>query len=159
MNEIQVAPPRKKLRTPLIVASAIAIVAAFTIGGPLLWSRTHAKQARHVSASSNLSVAVGDMFITAKATSVKAGNVHVHVKNSGRLGHEVVFLKVADAHEMLRPGAGSRLSEKNSVGEVADIAAHGSKSGTVKLSPGTYQMVCNLAGHYMAGMHAPLIVT
>jgi len=30
---------------------------------------------------------------------------------------------------------------------------------TVTLAPGQYELVCNLAGHYTAGMYAQLTVT
>jgi uncharacterized cupredoxin-like copper-binding protein len=40
-----------------------------------------------------------------------------------------------------------------SMGEVEDIAPGSSKSFTATLEPGKYVAICNVEGHYSAGMH------
>ena len=42
--------------------------------------------------------------------------------------------------------------------EIGNINAGHTKSLTVNLPPGTYTIMCNLPGHYVAGMHATIVV-
>jgi uncharacterized cupredoxin-like copper-binding protein len=56
-------------------------------------------------------------------------------------------------------GRGSRVSEAGSVGEVADLAPGKTKRLTLRLKPGHYDLICNMPGHYMAGMHTGLTVS
>jgi uncharacterized cupredoxin-like copper-binding protein len=46
-----------------------------------------------------------------------------------------------------------------SMGEVSELAANESGNLDVKLPPGTYLLICNVAGHYASGMVTPLTVT
>jgi uncharacterized cupredoxin-like copper-binding protein len=43
-------------------------------------------------------------------------------------------------------------------GEVADLQPNMSKSLELILAPGAYLLICNLPGHYGAGMAAPFTV-
>ena len=45
------------------------------------------------------------------------------------------------------------------LGEAADLQPNASKSFDVALSPGSYLLICNIPGHYAAGMVAALSVT
>ena len=57
------------------------------------------------------------------------------------------------------PVKNGRASEKGSVGETGDLAAHKTKTVTLTLKPGHYALICNAPGHYQAGMHADITVT
>jgi uncharacterized cupredoxin-like copper-binding protein len=76
--------------------------------------------------------------------------------------HELLVVKVAN------PNANLPYDEKTSkvlenkldkVVDTDDIKAGGKKTVTVSLKPGDYVMLCNQAGHFQAGMRAPLTVT
>ena len=54
--------------------------------------------------------------------------------------------------------SGGRASEKGAVGGVEDIAGGRSKKLSLNLSKGHYVLICNLPGHYAAGMRADLTV-
>jgi uncharacterized cupredoxin-like copper-binding protein len=98
------------------------------------------------------------MFIRPSARSVPAGDVTVTVVNSGGMQHEVVFLKTDTAPTGLTVTK-NRVSEADAKGEVGDIATRTTKAKVLHLTKGHYVLVCNIAGHYQAGMRAGLNVT
>jgi uncharacterized cupredoxin-like copper-binding protein len=104
-----------------------------------------------------------DMAIKLDQSSVTAGKVTFDVANEA-VGedHEMVLIRLKDKNQKL-----PFLKDKNrideskvkSLGEVADLKPgdHGSLTATLK--PGTYELLCNVKGHYEAGMHTVLTVT
>ena len=92
------------------------------------------------------------------ATTVPSGQVTFNVNNAGNMVHEMVVVKTARTPKQLMQPDGTA-DESESVGEAADIPAGGSKSVTLNLAPGHYVLLCNLPGHYKAGMYAELTVT
>ena len=53
-------------------------------------------------------------------------------------------------------GAGRR--DRPASARSSDLAAGATKTLTLNLKPGHYALICNIAGHYMAGMYADLTV-
>jgi uncharacterized cupredoxin-like copper-binding protein len=51
-----------------------------------------------------------------------------------------------------------RASEKGSVGEVEDLAKGRTKRLSLNLEKGHYVLICNLPGHYEAGMRTDFTV-
>jgi uncharacterized cupredoxin-like copper-binding protein len=92
------------------------------------------------------------------ALTAKAGKVQVTLKNSGAAPHEIVFIKTKLDPGALQPGTDGRVSEKGSVGEVPEIEGGATKSAAITFKPGNYIFVCNIPGHYQAGMHGTLLV-
>lgn len=85
------------------------------------------------------------------------GNVEITATNKGKVEHELVLLKTnADPSKL--PKGGEGVSEKGSVGEISEVAAGETGSQTFDLKPGKYVMLCNLPGHYDAGMYGTLTV-
>ncbi len=112
----------------------------------------------------------GTMWIQASPTDVTAGTVSFNVANDGSLTHELVVLPLTDgAQPGQRPiGSDGRVSEDGSLGEASNscsadagdgIAAGSDGWTTLTLTPGRYEIVCNLPGHYAAGMYAEIDVT
>jgi uncharacterized cupredoxin-like copper-binding protein len=50
------------------------------------------------------------------------------------------------------------VSEDGSVGEIAETEPGKTGTHTFKLKAGNYVMICNIAGHYQAGMYGTLVV-
>lgn len=111
----------------------------------------------------------GTMRVVADRSSVPAGTVSLRVANVGSLVHELVVLPLdAGARVGERSvGADGRVEETGSVGEVSRSCGGGSGDGiapgalgwvTLQLPAGDYELVCNLAGHYAAGMYTVLHV-
>jgi uncharacterized cupredoxin-like copper-binding protein len=104
----------------------------------------------------------GKMAIAADTVEVAAGRVTFVVKNDA-IGedHEMLVVKVASADaELPYDAAKDRVIEAKvkKLGEVSDLKPGTTKSMTLDLTPGTYKLICNTKGHYMAGMSAVLTV-
>ena len=69
---------------------------------------------------------------------LKAGTVTFAVKNGGAIEHDFAV---------------------EGVGKLDTLPAGESKRLTLTLAPGTYAILCTLAGHKEAGMHGTLVVS
>ncbi len=105
----------------------------------------------------------GEMGIAIDQASVPAGKVTFVVKNNATSeAHEMVVIALSSADaELPYDAAKQRVTESKvkSMGEVSDLKPGASKSKTLTLKPGSYKLICNMKGHYKAGMSAALTVT
>jgi uncharacterized cupredoxin-like copper-binding protein len=101
-----------------------------------------------------------DFGIGLEEASTPAGSTTFDITNDGPSTHEFVVFKTDLAEDAL-PVDGSTVAEADLdlVDEAEDIAPGVSASLTVDLEPGSYVVICNVEGHYTAGMHAALTVT
>lgn len=101
---------------------------------------------------------------------VAAGTVSLRVANQGTATHELVVLPLpAGQAAGARPvGTDGRVDETGSLGEASRSCGAGAGDGiaagaagwvTLTLQAGRYELVCNLPGHYAAGMYAELDVS
>jgi uncharacterized cupredoxin-like copper-binding protein len=139
------------------LASVLALVAA-GCGGT---DKPTTKAAVHKAPSTTqkLSFDAGEMYFKPTTVTAKAGKATFVLKNSGVVVHELIVLKTDAAIGSLTPGADKRVSEDSSVGEVSETDPGETKSADITLTPGNYLIVCNIPGHYAAGMRAKLVVT
>jgi uncharacterized cupredoxin-like copper-binding protein len=100
------------------------------------------------------------MFIHLSATTAPAGKVTFVVTNTDTVTHEFVVLKTdqpAGSFPVTSfEGESNRIDEDTAgtnVGETGDMKAGTSMLLTIDLAAGHYAIVCNLPGHYAAGMH------
>ena len=99
-----------------------------------------------------------------------AGQVSFRVVNTGAWIHELTVLPL-EADQGIghrRVEADNQVAESASIGHVegscGDEEGHGIVPGatgwtTITLAPGRYELICNVAGHYRAGMYAQLEAT
>jgi uncharacterized cupredoxin-like copper-binding protein len=99
-----------------------------------------------------------EMKIAGSAATVAAGKVTFDVKNAGNVTHEMVVLKTPTAAGKLPTSSVGRADETGNVGETGDMKVGAAKALTLNLKPGHYALICNLPGHYTAGMYADLTV-
>ncbi|HTG46197.1 MAG TPA: sulfocyanin-like copper-binding protein [Actinomycetota bacterium] len=109
------------------------------------------------------------MSITLSQSYAPAGKVSFLITNAGTMGHEMVVLqtdKPAGSFPITGfEGEPNRFNEDakglTNVGETGDPAMPPgtSKMLTIDMAPGHYAIVCNLNGHYAAGMHQDFWVT
>ena len=104
-----------------------------------------------------------EFSVTASPTSVAAGNVTFDVDNQGAVEHQLVILKSdMDQAKLKMSSDGTTVdltASGEEIGTIDKIAAGSTKSDSFDLKAGKYVLLCNLAGHYAAGMHAALTVT
>jgi len=103
------------------------------------------------------------MSIKLDRPSVKAGKVTFEVANEAvSEDHELVLVRLKSEKQtlpVLRNKSRVDESKLQSVGEVADLKPGDHGKMTATLQPGAYELLCNVKGHYEAGMHTVLTVT
>jgi uncharacterized cupredoxin-like copper-binding protein len=134
------AVPRRALRA-LLAAAVIAVPAA-----PAL-----------AAGGRTVKVTETDSAIKPATKGVAHGRVTFVVHNRSAMAHELVVIKTSRKAARL-PVHGGRASEHGSVGEVEDVGGGRTKRLTLNLRPGHYALICNIPGHYRAGMHADFTV-
>ena len=94
-----------------------------------------------------------------------AGKVKITAPNVGKVEHELVLFKTNRDPGSFKV-SGGRVNEEalehaadiEEAGEIADVEPGEAKSETFKLTPGKYVMICNVSGHYTAGMYGSITV-
>lgn len=116
-----------------------------------------------VSGPASVQVTLNEWSVKPGTISVPAGKVTFQVANQGKLEHEMIVLKTDLAPTALEMSTTeeNKVDEEggvNDVGEVEAVASGTTKSETFDLTPGTYVLICNVAGHYKAGMETAFVV-
>lgn len=105
---------------------------------------------------------MGMMSIRIDRSSVKAGSIHFAVTNWSRgMVHEMLVVAVDNPNAPVPYDYGAnKIPEEQikSLGEVDKLEANASGSLDVSLPPGNYLLICNVEGHFAAGMVAPFTV-
>ncbi len=106
---------------------------------------------------------MGGMSLRANISSVKAGKVTFEVTNLSRsILHEMIVVAVENANTpMPYDYETGQIPEKQvkMLGETEEMEPNAEKTITLDLKPGTYLLICNVPGHYAAGMWTSLTVT
>jgi uncharacterized cupredoxin-like copper-binding protein len=83
------------------------------------------------------------------------------VDNTGPDSHELIVVRVAAGGLPLRRD-GLTVDEDTVEHETAGALEPGEPGTTrelrLQLDPGRYELLCNMTGHYMGGMHSILVV-
>ena len=107
----------------------------------------------------DLRVTERDFHISAPKV-VRAGDLRVAIHNNGPDDHEFIVVRLHGKQLPLRED-GLTVSEDgiedDTVG-VVEPAAPGVEHLRLRLKPGTYELLCNMYGHYAGGMHRKLVV-
>jgi uncharacterized cupredoxin-like copper-binding protein len=97
------------------------------------------------------------------AGTIRSGKTDLTITNIGAIAHELlVFKSDRDPSAYPTDGAGNIIEEGAGVTLVSDgenIDPGGTQARTVDLAPGKYLFVCNIAGHFKAGMFTVVTVT
>jgi uncharacterized cupredoxin-like copper-binding protein len=106
-----------------------------------------------------LPMSMGEMFFRPKQVTVSPGKLRVTEKNAGQVLHEFILVRSSASPGSL-PAPGGSVDEKKLrvIGEIPDVAPGESKAKTFNLKPGSYVYICNVPGHYSAGMNGALTV-
>jgi uncharacterized cupredoxin-like copper-binding protein len=109
-----------------------------------------------------ISTTLTDSSVAAAPPSASAGSITFQARNDGTTTHELyVFATDLPADQL--PVEDGLVDESADgvefISEVEDIAPGTSKDLTVELDAGNYVLLCNIAGHYEAGMRTSFDVT
>jgi uncharacterized cupredoxin-like copper-binding protein len=100
---------------------------------------------------------MSEFDFTPQTLSAKAGKLRVTAENHGKSPHEFVLIRTAKAARAL-PTKGAEASEAGAVGEIPEQKPGHRASHVFRLKPGRYVYICNVPGHYKAGMAGTLTV-
>jgi uncharacterized cupredoxin-like copper-binding protein len=111
----------------------------------------------------------GMMRLSATTSSVTRGTISFVATNVGSVNHEFLVLPLPEGQIVGTRAIhdDGRIDELGSLGEASNTCGAGSGDGiapgtsswvTITLAPGRYELVCNLPGHYAAGMYTQLTV-
>ena len=144
------------LAVPAFVAGCSSTSNNSTVASPTTTSST----APAAKTASPIAIKMTDMAIAPADSTAAAGEVTFDITNAGKQVHEIVVIKTDKMAADLGPAdAEGKVSETGSQGETGDMEAGASKTLTLKLDKGHYALICNIAGHYAAGMYADLTVS
>ena len=101
-----------------------------------------------------------DTAIRLDQPSVPQGTVTFKAMNTGSVLHTLILLKTDVAADKIPadPKDASRVDTAGELRDTTQIPVGGSKEFSVKLSAGSYVLICNEPGHYLIGMHVPFTV-
>ncbi|MCW3033109.1 MAG: hypothetical protein QOK19_757 [Solirubrobacteraceae bacterium] len=114
----------------------------------------------NASASRTIAVTERDFHIDAPAK-LASGTYTFDVANLGVTDHELIVASTPDGSLPLRPD-GLTIDEEalgpREPGALEPGGPGAQRTLTVRMTPGRYILFCNMEGHYMAGMHAEVVV-
>jgi uncharacterized cupredoxin-like copper-binding protein len=114
----------------------------------------------HRSSAAPISVREKDFRIRLHPARVPAGRVELTVDDVGPADHELILIR---AHRGPLPLRHDGLTvDEEALNPIATLEP--APPGTIRhfdvtLRKGKYEVFCNMAGHYLGGMHAFLVVT
>jgi uncharacterized cupredoxin-like copper-binding protein len=105
-----------------------------------------------------------DFQINVQPARVRAGDLRLIVHNKGPDTHELLVVRELNFHAQLPIRADGFTVDEEALEKVMVGSVDGAAPGSVRrfslhLRPGKYVLFCNMAGHYMGGMQAELVVT
>ncbi|HET6551224.1 MAG TPA: multicopper oxidase domain-containing protein [Solirubrobacter sp.] len=122
-----------------------------TAGAPAVAAEGHGG-AHEAAMKGDVQATLGDMWVKASTTSVKAGKVTFDVTNSGATSHGLAIVPAP------AKVSGGMLDESAFAAKGEPLAGGATGTLTADLKPGRYELVCFIPGHYMAGQKLPFEV-
>jgi len=124
---------------------------------------TSAPAPTETEGAGSMNVTEKDFSVSLDPTEVPAGEVAFRITNEGPSVHEFVVFKTNLAADALPVDSEGAVDEEGKgvehQGEVEDIAVGATANLSLELDAGSYVALCNLPGHYIAGMTTGFTVT
>ncbi len=161
-------------RIPMWQTAGIGMVAVFAVTGGAIWAAvddrgegeeevTNGGEPTPTAPVGEGQVLIGltesGWLVSASPDSVPAGEITFAVLNDGSIGHNLRVVKTGLAADAL-PSDGIAVDEAavDIVAETRDMDPGESLEVVATLEAGSYVLICNIAGHYDAGMTAAFTV-
>ena len=113
--------------------------------------------------SNDVHGSVQEWAVGVDASEAVAGDVKFTMENAGTIPHEFIVVKTDFEPGKIPLGKDNRFDEAGegveAVGEIPEWDPGTTGTVTLKLEPGKYQLLCNIAGHYKNGMYVPFTVS
>ncbi len=144
----------------LLTHKKALLLAAVLLALPFLAARVRIG-GNAVNVVRETNVSLNSFSITLSPSLINAGNVTFHIQNdSPDFRHEFHILRTSLAANQL-PVISNGDVDENKLDKITDLRVL--KPGemadlSINLTAGHYVLMCNIAGHYPAGMHADLTV-
>ena len=140
-------------RHRIVVVSALL---AMSVGASACSSDDDGGDAGDSAAESTaISGSVSEWSVSVDPASAPAGDVSFTIDNAGTTGHEFLIVKTDIAPGEI-PLDGDHFPEDADgievIDEIGEFPADTTETLDVTLDAGSYQLVCNLPGHYSSGM-------
>jgi uncharacterized cupredoxin-like copper-binding protein len=100
-----------------------------------------------------------DFRITVTPARVRAGDVRLLVRNKGPETHELIIVRAGQNLPLRTDGLTVNEEALATTGAVEGQSPGAVHELRLRLKPGRYELFCNMAGHYLGGMRAELVVT
>jgi uncharacterized cupredoxin-like copper-binding protein len=151
----------------IVAAAAVASVLFVTTTRDTPATRSSPAPAAPGAAASNLgsgamTVSLSDFKVKASAATIPAGQFTLTINNEGSIQHELLVFRSGLAPNQYPQENGEINEDGPGIAKVSDgdnIDPGASQTRTVDLTtPGTYLFVCNLPGHFAAGMYETITV-
>jgi hypothetical protein len=137
----------------------LATLAATLALGPLAYTGCAGGGSQLSARGSVVRVTERDFRLSAPRR-LPAGDVTLSVRNRGPVAHELIVVRKRGGPLPLRSD-GLTIDEEGIESDelgALEPADPGVRQMSFRLTPGTYEMFCNMAGHAMAGMHRRFVV-
>ena len=149
----------KRLASVAVVAGATLALAVVLVA---LGGEGDGAQAAPAAQATTVQVTVQQFSVTANPSSAPAGAVDFVASNTGSISHELVIIRTDLSPDAL-PVVGNTVDESGAgvqvIDEIEPFAPGTQQTRSVNLAAGKYVLICNLSGHYQAGMRRGFTVT
>lgn len=109
------------------------------------------------SSPGGVAVTLDEFSLGARPSDAPAGSVTFRIRNVGEIPHDFMVLHTDRADDRLpvrRQEADVSARGIRLVRRLSYIRAGSTRTLTIRLDPGRYVLICNIASHYSSGMHA-----
>ena len=142
------------------VWALVLVLAALAVAVPL----TVTRRQEPTAGGTPVNVLLEDFKVRPDAADVPAGTVSFRIRNQGPTTHEFIVVRTDRAPDKLPLQRDGLTVNEEAPGvqlldEAEGLDIDDRQTLVLRLTPGHYVLYCNLEGHYLGGMHAPLTVS
>jgi uncharacterized cupredoxin-like copper-binding protein len=151
---------RRRLRSRLALIGFGLGLTALAVLAVALVAACGSESSQRAKTGPVVRVTERDFRIVVAPARVHSGDVRLLLRNKGPDAHELIMVRASHGRLPLRTDgmtvdeeglAAVKTIEAQPPGVVEELHLH--------LKPGRYELYCNMAGHYLGGMRASLVVT